>query len=121
MTPNRHLLKIFFFIWLAATISPTSLLAGQENEQNVQNPAIFETIWKSPKLYNNPSSPYVQQFNLVGRYHGQYWWANSEGNSARDWENRRMYVGVNAKLFNTIIMEVQINLNDDFDPAYKGL
>lgn len=121
MTHIRRLIKVFLLTWLISTIPPTSFVASQEGEQNEQSPAIFENIWKGSKLYTNPQNPYIQEFNLVGRYHGQYWWADSEGNSARDWENRRMYVGFNTNLFSTITVEVQVSLNDDFDPVYKGL
>jgi len=121
MIHNRRLIKVFLLIWLIVPIFPTSLVASQESEQNIQSPVIFENIWKFPELYANPQNPYMHKFSLVGRYHGQYWWASSEGNRARDWENRRMYIGFNAKLFSNITVEVQVNLNDDFDPVYKGL
>jgi hypothetical protein len=121
MITTRYLVTTWFVIFLTTVVSATSLLAGQESKKTMQSPAIFETIWQTPKLYNNKENHYIQKFNLVGRYHGQYWWANSEGNSDRDWENRRMYVGFNAKIFSNITVEVQVNLNDDFDPVYKGL
>ncbi len=121
MNHNRRLIKGFLLILLIVVIFPTFLVASQENEQSIQSPAIFGNTWKGPRLYDNPQNSYLQKFSLVGRYHGQYWWASSEGNRARDWENRRMYVGFNAKLFSNITVEIQANLNDDLDPVYKGL
>jgi len=97
---------------------PSSSHAGTVNEES---PALLTTIWNLPGLYENKANPYIQELDIVGRYHGQYWTAYSEGTYDNDWENRRFYVGFNAKLLQNFILEVQISINDDFDPAYKGL
>lgn len=117
----RPLIKaILFSIISTIVISPATAYA-QEGDITEKTPAIFPKIWATPKLYTNKENSFVQSINLVGRYHGQYWWAESEGNNDQDWENRRMYLGFNAKIFHNFTMEVQININDDFDPVYKGL
>ncbi len=82
---------------------------------------LLASLWELPQLYENKDNAIVQKFDLIGRYHGQYWWADSEGNKEQDWENRRMYLGFNTKLFNNFKVEVQVSINDDFDPVYKGL
>ncbi len=81
----------------------------------------FATIWDTVKLYSDKDNPYIQSFSLVGRYHGQYWIADSENNRAEKWENRRMYFGFNSKFSQQFTLEIQANLNDDLNPVYKGL
>lgn len=89
--------------------------------QEEQSPAVFASIWNLPKLYENKDNPYMQSFALVGRYHGQYWIADSEDNYDNGWENRRMYLGFNARVFKQFTLEAQISMNDDFDPVYRAL
>jgi phosphate-selective porin OprO/OprP len=112
--------KILLTACLAGSFFPVNLGADQVAIHE-QLPAIFSSIWKIPKLYVNKSNSYIQSFSLVGRYHGQYWSAESEENIADDWENRRFYLGFNAKLFKQFTLEAQISLNDDFDPVYESL
>lgn len=108
-------------VCLAGSFHPLVLSAGQVPAQGQLSPAVFTSIWNLPELYKNKENPYLQKFDLVGRYHGQYWIADSEGKYANDWENRRMYVGFNAGILHNFILEVQISINDDFDPFYSSL
>ncbi len=117
VTLKRTLLAACF----AGSFYPMSLWADQGTTQEQQSPAVFDSIWNLSELYKNKENSYIQKFALVGRYHGQYWIADSEGNYDNDWENRRFYLGFNAKLFKQFTLEVQININDDFDPFYKAL
>ncbi len=112
---------ILFVACLAGSFYPMRLWADQVSMQNQQAPAGFASTWNLSELYKNKENPYVQKFDLVGRYHGQYWIADSEGNYDNDWENRRMYVGFNARFLQNFTLEVQINVNDNFDPFYNGL
>lgn len=106
---------------LAMSFFPRILWADQAPKQDEQSPAAFASFWDIPKLYENKNNPSLQSFSLVGRYHGQYWWAESEGNRDDGWENRRFYLGFNTKLFKQFTLEVQISINDDFNPVYDGL
>ena len=82
---------------------------------------LFDSIWDSSRLYSNKENPSIQSFSIVGRYHGQYWRADSESNRDDAWENRRMYFGFNSKFLQQFTFELQISLNDDFNPTYEGL
>jgi len=96
-------------------------LFAHATTQEEQSPTVFASIWNLPRLYENKDNPYIQSFALVGRYHGQYWTADSEGNYDNGWENRRMYLGFNARVFKQFTLEAQISINDDFDPFYRAL
>lgn len=113
--PGFFLLFCFTGLFLS-----TCLWAGQ-NTSKEQPPEAFATIWKAPRLYANKNNPSIQAFSLVGRYHGQYWSVDSEGNRDDGWENRRLYLGINTRLFQQFTLEIQITVNDDFDPVYEGL
>ena len=113
-------LKLFLCLFcLTGFLFPVSLWADQNNSEE-QSPALFYSIWKVPKLYIDNGSPYVQSFSLVGRYHGQYWSVESEGKRDNGWENRRIYLGFNTKLFRQFTLEAQISINDDFSPLYES-
>lgn len=118
--PPFTLKQTIFLFWLTGFVFPVSLWAGQ-NSSDGQFSEVLASIWKLPKLYADKDNPYIQSFSLVGRYHGQYWSVDSEDNRNDDWENRRMYLGFNTKLFQQFTLEVQVNINDDFDPLYKSL
>ncbi len=122
MTKIIPAINVFLFaICLMLMLPPLPIKAGQQLAKTEQSPQIFTSIWESPDLYKSKENTIVQKISLVGRYHGQYWWAKSEDNKDNAWENRRMYIGFNAKLFHNFTIEVQANLNDDFDPVYKSL
>ncbi|MBW1635998.1 MAG: hypothetical protein JRJ68_06960, partial [Deltaproteobacteria bacterium] len=101
--------------------TPPTLRAENKITEKGKAPSLFETIWNSPKLYKNKDNPYIQDFSLIGRYHGQYWVSDSDGNRENDWENRRFYFGFNARLFRQFTVELQMNANENFDPFYKNL
>ncbi len=82
---------------------------------------MFKSIWDRAELYKDTHNPWLQKIDLVGRYHGQYWAADSEGNHADGWSNRRMYLGINSRFLHNFTLEAQVSLNDRFDPLYKGL
>jgi hypothetical protein len=81
----------------------------------------LQAVWNAPKLYHDPDNPVIQSFALVGRYHGQYWSVDADQGKDDDWENRRIYLGFKAALFRDLLVEVQMNVNDDFAPVYDEL
>jgi len=116
----HSLQKTTFFVCLVCFLSPAWLQAEYQ-KSNEASPAPFATIWKIPNLYSDKSNPYIQSFSLIGRYHGQYWVAESEGNRDTGWENRRINFGFKSKIFQQFTLEMQISLSDDFNPIYDGL
>ena len=107
-------------VCLAGFFFPGCLWADQKNPED-QRPEIFASIWQLPKLYKNKDNPTIQSFSIVGRYHGQYWASESEGNSEDGWENRRFYLGFNTQFLQQFTLEVQIAITDDFDPITESL
>ena len=96
-------------------------LAVASDGQSGTPPEAFDTLWEIPDVYHSDSNAVVQDFAFIGRYHGQYWYASSDGNHEADWENRRMFLGFKTSLFNRFTLESQFGIAEDFDPFYDGL
>jgi hypothetical protein len=56
-----------------------------------------------------------------GVYERIYYSANADEGSADGWENRRIYLGAEAKLFHQFTVQAQIKVSESFDPFYDGL
>jgi len=81
----------------------------------------FDAFWAGARLYENPESNAIQSLSLVGRYHGQYWTVDSALGDADGWDNRRMIFGVQSRLYDDYVIDVQMHINDSFSPVYDGL
>ena len=119
-SPGGHFGKITIALLLSgfALISPAQSVALNENSSP---PALFEKIWDSATLYNNPENPVLQSFSLVGRYHGQYWSVDADQGKADGWDNRRIIFGFQTALYEDFLFEVQMHVNESLSPVYKGL
>lgn len=81
----------------------------------------FKRVWDLPKLYHKEENSVIQEFSIIGRYHGQFWSVNSDQGSASGWENRRFYFGAEAVLLHNFIIQAQIKISENFNPIYEGL
>ena len=74
------------------------------------------------KLYSNPSNPWIQEFNVVGRFQYQLAYVDGQVNGNRDFsyhtdEVRRFYAGANAKVLKYLKLSGQANIYDDDGPV----
>ena len=115
-----------------ATLAGPAANAGSPTTVATKNPSdaltrevelsAFDRIWGLATLYKDDSNPFIQEFKLRGRYHGQYHWLESDQGDEDDWENRRSRFGFDAKLFDKQIeLRLDFQSNDEFDPLYDGL
>lgn len=81
----------------------------------------MERIREALRLYDDKGNPVIQEFSIVGRYHGQYWAVDADHGNAHGWENRRIYLGAQAVLFRDFTLHAQIAISEDFAPFYDGL
>ncbi len=88
---------------------------------NAAPPPLFDKIWDSATLYQNPDNSNIQSFSLVGRYHGQYWSVDADQGKADGWDNRRIIFGFQMKLNEDFLLEAQMHANESLSPVYKGL
>ncbi|MFT4177578.1 MAG: porin [Luteolibacter sp.] len=82
----------------------------------------FDRAWALATLYRNDRNPYLQEFKLRGRYHGQYYKVDADQGNTDHWEDRRSRFGFDAKLFEKRIeVRVDFQSNDGFSDFYDGL
>jgi hypothetical protein len=62
----------------------------------------------------------LQEFWLLGRYHGQHYWSEGDRGSSSDWENRRYRMGAQATLYEKWTLHAQMVSGSDFEPFYNG-
>jgi len=105
---------------VAACLFFTLAAVAAVGEQSKQE-GIYERLWNVPRIYEDEENSIIQRFSIVGRYHGQYWKVNSNEGSADGWENRRIYLGAEAGLFQQLTVHGQIVISEDLDPFYEEL
>jgi len=71
-------------------------------------------------LYKDETNPLLQEFWLLGRYHGQYHDADGSRGEDSAWEDRRARFGFQARLFEKLTLHAQAISGSDFDPNYNG-
>jgi phosphate-selective porin OprO/OprP len=82
----------------------------------------FEEIWSLAKLYQDDQNPWLQEFKLRGRYHGQYHDVHADSGESHGWEDRRARLGFDAKLFDKKLeARFDFQSNNGFVDGYDGL
>jgi phosphate-selective porin OprO/OprP len=118
---------VFILFFLAALLFGITFQSGasgfQQDTLNVpkQENDSFKRVWDLLKLYHNEENSVIQEFSIIGRYHGQFWSVNSDQGSASGWENRRFYIGAEAVMFRNFTIQAQIKISENFNPVYEGL
>ncbi|MFT4177568.1 MAG: porin [Luteolibacter sp.] len=112
---------------LAATL-PALAHAGQSpaspsaSVSNDSESSAFDKAWALATLYKDNNNPYIQEFKLRGRYHGQYYKVDADQGNNDHWEDRRSRFGFDAKLFEKKVeVRVDFQSNDGFEDIYDGL
>lgn len=69
-------------------------------------------------LDHGPS--WLQELWLLGRYHGQYHWAEGSNGADEGFETRRARYGFQARLLERMTIHAQMISGRDFEPFYNG-
>lgn len=72
------------------------------------------------RLYKDDKSPWLQEFWVLGRYHGQYHWSSGNAGEDQGWEDRRFRLGFQTRMFERLTVHAQAISGSDFEPAYNG-
>ena len=105
----------------ALAIPILGLGAGILNGQQVSTET-FDSIWKRATLFKDDANPILQEFKLRGRYQGQFHSADADQGGDSDWEDRRVRLGFDAKLFEKQLeIRADFQSNDGFHDFYDGL
>ena len=121
-TPTNNLSIITTLVPLALVSLGTGSLAAQESATEYLDPTPFDKAWALATLYKDDLNPWLEEFKLRGRYHGQYHDADADGGDSSGWEDRRSRLGFDAKLFDKKLeARLDFQSNDGFEQLYDGL
>lgn len=94
----------------AAVLAAPAVARDQESEP-------FPTLGR---LYHNDQNPVLQEFWVLGRYHGQYHWSEGSNGEDEGWEDRRLRAGFQARMLDKLTVHAQAVSGTDLDPLYNG-
>ncbi|MBL9130475.1 MAG: hypothetical protein JNG86_04700 [Verrucomicrobiaceae bacterium] len=129
MTRISPLCLHWTLILLAALTAQTAAAATPSS-----NPSIAAAVSTEPaalslgerlenlgRIYSNKDNPVMQEFWLLGRYHGQQHWIDANnGQYEESLENRRLRMGFQGKFFNKLTLHAQMVSGTDLMPFYNG-
>jgi len=72
------------------------------------------------RLYKSDQNDVLQEWWLLGRYHGQYHWTEASTGEDDSYETRRFRLGSQARLFRKMTLHAQMVSGSDIDPFYNG-
>src|SRR5262245_46413804 len=109
---------------LSLTLAAATAMAG-EASKTVVAPASekswCESLWEYPVLYKNKDT-FVQEFRLIGRFHGDVYSIDSAEGADQDWAIRRLRAGAIMKLQGNLELKTEVQFDpQNADPAYTGL
>ncbi|MDR3406276.1 MAG: porin [Chthoniobacter sp.] len=89
------------FAFLLTVVAAGSLQAGSADAGRIEqaeptNESLFDKIWSIPKLYRDHHNPVIEEFDIIGRLHEDYFDVDSNRGSTSFLETRRFRLGVDA-------------------------
>ncbi len=81
---------------------------------------LAEKLENLGRLYKDDDNPVVQELWFLGRYHGQYYNADSDTAQQDEWENRRFRIGSQGRFFDKLTLHAQMVSGADMVPFYNG-
>ena len=91
-----------------------------------QTPLVEESfsicdLWDYTTLYQG-DNPFIQEFKLTGRYHGQYFYADAdEQGDAEYWDTRRWRLGFGMDFLNNFEFGVNFNIDHEGDRFFENI
>lgn len=132
MHPRFRLPALGMLTLLAAPMTAQTATAplpeGYERAAAGRGTAAVEPFPNLGLLHRNESDPVLNELWVLGRYHGQYYWADGTNGDAEGWDNRRFRLGTQMRLFQDLTIHAQAVSGergtgadfDSFDPEYNG-
>lgn len=113
---------------LTAQTAIAPLPEGKLTDAAGRRPAAVEPLPNLGLLHRDENAPVLHELWVLGRYHGQYYWADGSDGDAEGWDNRRFRLGTQMRLFHHLTIHAQSVSGDrstgadfdSFDPEYNG-
>jgi phosphate-selective porin OprO and OprP len=116
---QTHRRLTFTAVAVAAFFSGSTLTFAQGAEADGNKP-LSERLNNLGLIHRDDKAPVLQEFWLLGRYHGQYHDTETSTGEDSGWEDRRARFGFQARMFEKLTLHVQAISGPDFDPNYNG-
>ena len=108
---------------LAAALTVTQVTA-QDKPAAAPKPAaelsLKERFENLGLIYQDKNAKGLQEFWLLGRYHGHYHDTSGVGRSESGFESRRTRFGFQARMYDRLTVHAQAISGSDFEPVYNG-
>ncbi len=85
-----------------------------------QEPSLKERLENLGLIYQDKKAKGLQEFWLLGRYHGHYHDTSGVDRSSSGLESRRTRVGFQARMDDRLTVHAQAISGSDFEPVYNG-
>ena len=108
---------------LAAALTVTQVTAQDKpaaTPKPVAEQSLKERFENLGLIYQDKNAKGLQEFWLLGRYHGHYHDTSGVGRSDSGLESRRTRFGFQAKMYDRLTLHAQAISGSDFEPVYNG-
>jgi hypothetical protein len=111
---------------LALTLATSPVLAKEESilgstdDEAKQEQDLGKQLENLGLLYKDNDNPLLQEFWLLGRYHGHFHETDGSNGEDTGFESRRIRLGFQARMFDRLTLHAQSISGSDFDPDYNG-
>ena len=113
MTPNRTRRILAVIVTMSLALTGAEQAAAQST---------YDDIWKLAEWYRNDRNETVQSVLFSGRFQYEYVAVDADQATHREWNVRRMRLGVKSELFRRFTVHVEAGFNpQERDPFYKRL
>jgi phosphate-selective porin OprO/OprP len=111
----------FALVLAAGTLgAKEAVIDGSLLDQAAPEETLAKKLENLGLLYKDETNPLMQEFWLLGRYHGQYHDADGSNGEDAAWEDRRARFGFQTRLFERLTLHAQSISGSDFEPNYNG-
>ena len=111
---------------LALTAAAATVLAGNTSapaKEAAKEESAFDRLWSLPTLYKNKDNPFIQEFRLIGRFHGDIYSVDSGHGYDQDWIVRRLRAGLKMTFLHDFEATGEVSFQPQFHahPFYERI
>lgn len=120
MSQLRKLLAIAATLTTAQVTAQSKPPAAPLPEGSTAELSLKERFENLGLIYRDKKNPGLQEFWVLGRYHGHIHDIDGSHGQNSGYESRRIRLGFQAQMFDKMTVHAQAISGSDFEPAYNG-